>query len=211
MGKEVLWRIKMREKNANGTRVLAKVAGVLLIASILTFFLFAGLHVRETKATGLNIETWSVQNDTEVSKFDFYLWNITNLDENMKLPRGREPKYEEIGPFCYWQHNERNYQQNNTKDYTSTALYTSRLCETNSSLDSPIVHLNIPFIVIHNLIDSMNELSKRSHKKLFAAVASWSLFANHTARDLIWGYEDAAWTKLVEKGLDLERLWSSDI
>ena len=47
------------------------------------------------------------------------------------------------------------------EDYTSTTFYLPRSCETNASLDSPIMHLNIPYISIHNLIDPMDELFKK--------------------------------------------------
>ena len=121
----------------------------------------------------------------------YWIFNVTNANEAMK---GAKPIVEEIGPFTYRMHQYRTdiaFYGNRSVSYKYNHTLFFEKDMSPYSISTKIYQLNIPLITVQTLIKDLPGDVLADIMDLLAAVLDDSnVFVQHTAEDLLFGYND---------------------
>ena len=135
-------------------------------------------------------------------EYRVYLWNVTNVGE-MKNERAK-PKIEQIGPICFDFEIDSEFTiRNDSATYAFKQTFHKRECGggiPSVPYDSLITHLNLPYVMTKNALKEEREGSRRYFEKMFAK--NWTLFAEHTVKELLHGYSDPTWQNFISNGVE---------
>jgi hypothetical protein len=118
------------------------------------------------------------------------LWECVNVIEVLN---GKRPMLRERGPFTYLEHRSKEgifFNENFTVTYRQVISYTF---VRNMSIDDehlPVTMVNVPMVTIVSMVRNQSNITQ-DIVNFFEQVFNESLFVQHTAREWIWGYEDA--------------------
>lgn len=120
----------------------------------------------------------------------FWLWECVNVHDVLL---GTKPMMKERGPFTYLEHREKvgvSFNENYTVTYRQVISYTFLRNMSYADEETPITMVNVPMVTIISLVRNLPNITQELVNVLEKFYKE-SLFVQHTAREWLWGYEDA--------------------
>ena len=120
----------------------------------------------------------------------FWLWECVN---EIEVLQGKRPSLRERGPFTYLEHREKVgvfFNENYTVTYRQVISYTFLRNMSVADELMPIKMINVPMVTVVSLVRNQSNITQDVVNFLDEYFKE-SLFVVHTAREWLWGYEDA--------------------